>query len=437
MQIVHRPVGPWRRPAAVRSVPRVQPDGEEAAPATLAEALTEALTARLGDRVVSVVGHGSWVHGDFCPGRSDLDLVVVLRDEPGPDLVAAVQPLLSELTGTHPRWRDRLELGFVDPDTIRAVLGGDETSRRVGRVSPGEPLQLVAADRHRLLDWDAAHHGRTLYGTPSTEAIPSVPLELLHRVVVEHLRSWPGWLAGVQGPGFPAYAVLTVSRAAAYLGTGDRYSKRRGAGWASTRWPQWRPVIGWAVDWWYEGGSDEDPVPSRVEQFVAEVAGSADRGRVLEPMQEHHLDEVVAVQEEGSVAALAHVFPQTTSPFPRAALRRRWAVELADPGTTCFVIRGAGTGVQGFAATRGDQLLHFGTARSTWGSGLARLAHDELLDELRASGMERATLWVFEENHHARHFYEHRGWVLTDERKRSGFPPHPLLLGYARDLSRP
>jgi RimJ/RimL family protein N-acetyltransferase len=317
------------------------------------------------------------------------------------------------------------------------VLSGDESSHRVGRVSPGEPLHLVTADRHRVLDWDAAHHGVTVHGTPATQAIPSVPRDLLRRVVLEHLRSWPGWLAGSTSPGFHAYAVLTVSRAAAYLGTGDRCSKRQGAVWAATRWPQWRSVTGWAVRWWYEGGSDADAVPPGVAPFVSEVAGSALPGRVLEPMQERHLDQVVVLQEEGSVTALGHIFPQGSSPFPRAAVRGRWAAELTDAGIDCFVIRGTDSGVQGFAATRGDQLLHFGTARSTWGSGLARLAHDELLDHLRGAGVERARLWVFEENHHARHFYEHRGWTLTDERKRSGFAPHPALLGYVRDLLRP
>ena len=288
-----------------------------------------------------------------------------------------------------------------------------------------------------MLDWDAARHGVTLHGTPSTTAIPRVPRDLLRRVVLDHLRSWPGWLAGSTGPGSQAYAVLTVSRAAAYLGTGDRYSKRQGAGWAATRWPQWRSVVGWAVSWWYEGGSDEDVVPSGVEPIVAQVSGADHPGRVLEPIRERHLDEVVALQEEGSVAALGHIFPQVSTPFPRAAVRRRWAAELADAGTECFVVRDADSGVQGFAATRGDQLLHFGTARSTWGSGLARLAHDEVLEHLRAAGVDRARLWVFEENHHARHFYEHRGWTFTDERKRSGFAPQPTLLGYARNLLGP
>jgi len=93
--------------------------------------------------------------------------------------------------------------------------------------------------------------------------------------------------------------------------------------------------------------------------------------------------------------------------------------------------------VQGFAAIRGDQLLHFGTASATWGSGLARRAHDEVLDQLRDRRVDRARLRVMEDNTHARHFYEHRGWTRSDQTKRSSFPPHPVLLGYDRDLDQP
>ncbi len=149
------------------------------------------------------------------------------------------------------------------------------------------------------------------------------------------------------------------------------------------------------------------------------------------------MDRVVAVQKEGSVAALGGIFPQDSNPFPREAVRQRWTRELADPDVDCFVIEAAGHTVQGFAATRGDEVLHFGTATSTWGSGLARQAHDEVLDHFRDQGRDGARLWVFEGNDHARRFYEHRGWRLTDQRVHSGFPPHPLLLGYERDLHQP
>jgi RimJ/RimL family protein N-acetyltransferase len=154
-------------------------------------------------------------------------------------------------------------------------------------------------------------------------------------------------------------------------------------------------------------------------------------------MRPEEIDGVVAVQEEGAVAAFGHIFPQDAHPFPRAEVRQRWAYELSRSDVQCFVVEGPNRVVDGFVAISGNQLLHFGTAKSTWGSGLAGQAHDEVLDHLREQGHSRAWLSVLEQNGRARHFYERRGWVPTGRSIQSGFPPHPVLLGYERDLTEP
>ena len=248
----------------------------EPSPASVAGLLSTRLLAQLGGDIESVIAHGSWVHGDFCPSRSDLDLIVVLRREPDADVIDAVQPILDQVIEEYPAWRDRLELGFVTGDAMRAVIASDEDSHHVGRVSPGEPLHLVPADRHRLLDWEAARHGRTLDGRPAVEAIPDIPDHLVREVVSEHLRQWPTWLTESNSVGYQAYAVLTVSRAAAYLDSGIRHSKRTGAEWAGMRFPRWRWLTDWAIAWWYAGGADADTPPVDVPEFVDEVAGFGD-----------------------------------------------------------------------------------------------------------------------------------------------------------------
>ncbi|GAB4051277.1 GNAT family N-acetyltransferase [Catellatospora paridis] len=143
------------------------------------------------------------------------------------------------------------------------------------------------------------------------------------------------------------------------------------------------------------------------------------------------LGDLLDVQQEGAQRALARIFPQDAYPFPRDEIFARWAAEIADPGIEAYVIEHAGR-VSGFAATRGDELLHFGTAVDTWGTGLAVAAHDEILQRLAASGVSLARLRVFEENHRAIRFYEKLGWQRTVARTRTSFPPHPVLLGYQR-----
>jgi len=146
-------------------------------------------------------------------------------------------------------------------------------------------------------------------------------------------------------------------------------------------------------------------------------------------MRESDLPSVMDVQEPAAVAGLSDVFPQELHPFPRAQLEARWRDELASPGIECFVVEAAGR-VAGFAAVRGSEVLHFGTALETWGSGLATLAHDELVERLHARGVVRPVLLVYAANARGRRFWEKHGWRQTGEALRGSVPPYAELLGY-------
>ena len=154
---------------------------------------------------------------------------------------------------------------------------------------------------------------------------------------------------------------------------------------------------------------------------------------VLRPMAAADVDDVVSLQGVGAIVGLGHIFLQDKHPFPAPEIRRRWLEDIEIPGLDCYVILHRGRAA-GFAALRADEFLHFGTAMDTWGSGLAGLAHDELLEVFRAAGHSRVRLRVFEENARARRFYERRAWQATGGASRTSFPPHPVLLRYERPL---
>ena len=140
------------------------------------------------------------------------------------------------------------------------------------------------------------------------------------------------------------------------------------------------------------------------------------------------------MQGEASVVALAHVFPQSTHPFPHAAILERWRTELHDPGIAVYVSTNEAGDITGFAARRHDELLHFGTAISTWGTGLAGVMYDALVDTY-PHDLDRIWLRVFEDNHRARRFWEKKGWRSNGRTSRSPFAPHPVLAEYELQLS--
>jgi RimJ/RimL family protein N-acetyltransferase len=153
---------------------------------------------------------------------------------------------------------------------------------------------------------------------------------------------------------------------------------------------------------------------------------------VLREMRVEDVPAVMAVQEPASIAGLSAVFPQDTHPFPREVLADRWRAEIADPGIDCFVILREDE-IAGFSAVAGAEIKHFGVALGEWGSGLARTAHDELIEHMAAAGVTRPWLRVYAANPRGRAFWEKLGWTDAGERGRGPMPPHAELLTYAYD----
>lgn len=164
--------------------------------------------------------------------------------------------------------------GLVSPEAVREVVATGSSRRLVGRISPGEPLHLVRAERRRLLDWEAAGRGRLLHGVP--DPLPAVPWPLVRQVLLEELTAWPGWLDEAQGDDARAYAVLTVARSAAYAATGVPHSKRAGARWLAGQEPRWRQLLGDADATWYGTEPCGSLDPCEVAELVGELARRAD-----------------------------------------------------------------------------------------------------------------------------------------------------------------
>lgn len=143
------------------------------------------------------------------------------------------------------------------------------------------------------------------------------------------------------------------------------------------------------------------------------------------------LPELIEVQREGAITGLAAVFTQEKFPFPRNAVLARWRDELADPSVEAYVAVDSAGRIVGFAATREAELMHFGTAVATWGSGTASVLLDKTVALLRADGVSVPVLRVFADNGRAIRFYEKHGWVPTGATSVSSFEPYPVLLEYA------
>jgi GNAT superfamily N-acetyltransferase len=139
-------------------------------------------------------------------------------------------------------------------------------------------------------------------------------------------------------------------------------------------------------------------------------------------------ESLLAVQRASSLAALAHVFPPERHPFPHEAIRDRWRLQLrrAEATTLLAEVDGRAAGLVSFSPGWLESLF---VLPEHWGTGLAARLHDEAV-----AALDRPChLWVLEENHRARRFYDSRGWQPDGERRSANFPPWPPELRYTLD----
>ena len=131
-----------------------------------------------------------------------------------------------------------------------------------------------------------------------------------------------------------------------------------------------------------------------------------------------------ALQRDACLVGMKDIFPPDRYPFPDDAIRERWRNAT---GTVLVAERG-GEPV-GVVLVEGCWLHGFYVRPDHWGTGVAAELHDAALAEL--SDCPELKLWVLEENHRARRFYEKHGWRQNGETREVPYPPNPLDVGYS------
>ncbi|HKH15319.1 MAG TPA: aminoglycoside adenylyltransferase domain-containing protein [Solirubrobacterales bacterium] len=194
----------------------------------------ERLRAILDPSLIGVYAGGSWALGDYLPGRSDLDVAVVVRESLSPELgKAAVARLRHESLPCPARC---LELVVYRLDTARSGSAGAdfELNLNTGGDTP-LLVQSNGASRDAGAHWFAidrsvlAQAGIALLGPPANEVFAPIPLAALAPVVAESVR----WHR--DHPVEPGDAVLNACRALRFADEGCWSSKPAAGRWAVGR----------------------------------------------------------------------------------------------------------------------------------------------------------------------------------------------------------
>jgi predicted nucleotidyltransferase len=204
---------------------------DEYAALAAAERLADLCTGVAGSASRSVVLHGSLAAGGFRPGRSDIDLLVVvdggLTDAQSAALERGV--VVSDAGNA-----DGIDLQVVTTEVAVAPTLQPEVELHVGRYGGEIEVARRVADPDLLAELSMARAGRALRGAEPSEVIAPVPSEW----VVDRGRHWlTTWRSLTDDTANAAFMVLTACRMWRFAVEGVHSSKTEAAAWALDRDP--------------------------------------------------------------------------------------------------------------------------------------------------------------------------------------------------------
>lgn len=221
--------------------------------------LTEVRTI-LGDELVGFYLYGSLSGGDFDPGSSDIDFLVVTVGELPEATLAALERMHARIAASGLPWTTKLEGSYIPRDALRRYDPANADHPSIGVDWP------FGVHRHRG-DWIFQRHtvrekGLSLWGPPPRMLIDPLTPRELRRVVTDNLRGYwaeqldrPDWL---RRRDYQAFAILTMCRSLYTFERGEIASKPVAAAWAwEALGHPWARLIERALIWRHDQRPDD------------------------------------------------------------------------------------------------------------------------------------------------------------------------------------
>jgi predicted nucleotidyltransferase len=194
--------------------------------------------AALGGAVVSVILHGSLKLGEFTPGRSDIDMLVVVDAPLGDDQVMRLQGAVEQPRTEAPT---RVDLRLVTRATAASPPRVPELEAAFEiRLGNDKELMRRVAEPDLLAELSIARaNGRRIVGAAPWAVIGTVPAEWLRDVGDRQLAMWQDLIDDAD---HSELMVLTACRIWRFSAEGVHCSKAAAGRWALDRDPSLRAV---------------------------------------------------------------------------------------------------------------------------------------------------------------------------------------------------
>jgi hypothetical protein len=193
--------------------------------------------------------YGSLAIGDFDPKNSDIDILVLTRDEIPDDEFDALRGMHTRFNKSGSTWSNKIEAAYIPLLALKEPAPPSALYPQIERGTDliRSPLEIGwAFQRHTL--WE---HGVTVSGPAIRSLVNPVDQEEMRRSAAAIIGGWqeqsrndPSWVAWAHQRGSQVFLVLTLCRIRYSLETGHVASKPAAARWVEAACgPRWSPLI--------------------------------------------------------------------------------------------------------------------------------------------------------------------------------------------------
>jgi aminoglycoside adenylyltransferase-like protein len=218
--------------------------------------------AILQDKLIGLYLCGSLSWGDFDPGSSDVDFLIVTTEELAGTVLDALHGIHASIAASENPYAQRVEGSYISHAALRRY---DPDNARHPSIGVDWEFQVAEHGSHWIIERHIVRERGVIVWGPSPRTLidPVSPHQLRAAVCValEHF-----WQKKVSGPepewlrprDYQAFAALTMCRALFTLSRGQIVSKPRAATWAlQTLDPRWRVLIERALIWRHQHDKDD------------------------------------------------------------------------------------------------------------------------------------------------------------------------------------
>ena len=235
----------------------------------------------LGDNIIGFYLTGSLTYNDFVPWRSDIDLLVVVKDPLSKEDINQVEQLHMDIERCYPQWAERIECSYLPVAQLKNILPPKAPRPYMG----GGKFYAEAPYGNEWIinQYFLYKYGIALIGPDFKTLAAQVNINDVQKASIKDLfMEWtpklndPEWL---ENSHYQSYLVLNLCRILYTVICGDAASKTISAKWVQAEYPEWVGLVKIAMDWKYDVKMDEK---EKVIEFLRFTIDKIKNGEQIE-----------------------------------------------------------------------------------------------------------------------------------------------------------